>query len=295
MSKAFQLCASMYIPCVHPELKAIFSGDKYPGVRSLIACTEDAIRPESVKSAIASLAAIVRILPPMGVGPLRFIRCRNPQVLEDILAIEGIDKIDGFVLPKIDESVLPVYETALRDTAHYVMPTLETIGVFDPLWQRDMRYSLLQSCLRDRVLALRIGGNDLLKYLGLRRIRGITAYETPLGALIGQLILSFRPYGFHLTAPVYDFVDDPDTLQREIRQDVRMGLIGKTAIHPSQAPIIDSALRVSRGDLEAARIILDSRGSDAAVFKHRGAMQESMVHAAWAQQTIERAAVAGTV
>ena len=294
MSDVYRLGASMYVPADSPHLQATFSGDKYPAVRSLIVCTEDAVLPGRVNAALAALADALRRLPGRGTGPMRFVRCRNPEVLEQILTLDGIEHVDGFVLPKADESNLPRYETLLGEQDFYVMPTLETIGVFDAQWQSDMCRYLRHSRLSERVLALRIGGNDLLKHLGLRRLRGVTSYDTPLGALISQLVLAFRPHGFHLSAPVYDYFDDPVTLRREVLQDVRMGLIGKTAIHPSQATIIEEGLRVSREDRHAAELILGSRGQEAAVFKHGGAMHETIVHQSWAQQTLARASAGGS-
>jgi citrate lyase beta subunit len=293
MSDVYRLGASMYVPSDSPNLQATFSGNKFPSVRSLIACTEDAVLPSRIDQALAGLSAALRLLPGRGVGPLRFVRCRNPHMLEQILALKGIGNIDGFVLPKADEHNLPVYESLLGAQDYYVMPTLETIGVFDAQWQADMCSYLRTSKLKDRVLALRIGGNDLLKHLGLRRLRGVTSYETPLGVLISQLVLTFRPHGFHLSAPVYDYFDDPATLYREVAQDVRMGLIGKTAIHPSQAAIIEQGLRVSREDMRAAQLILGSRGQEEAVFKHGGGMHETIVHQSWAQQTLDRASAGG--
>lgn len=289
MFDVYRLGASMYVPADSPHLQATFSGSKYPAVRSLIACTEDAVLPSRVNEALTTLGAVLRVLPGRDRGPMRFVRCRNPEVLEQILALEGIHNIDGFVLPKTDQDNLPRYEALLGETDFYVMPTLETIGVFDAQWQSDMCRYLLNSRLNGRVLALRIGGNDLLKHLGLRRLRGYTSYETPLGALISQLVLTFRPHGFHLSAPVYDYFDDPVTLRREVSQDVRMGLIGKTAIHPSQASIIEEGLQVSREDMRAAELILGCRGQGAAVFKHGGAMHETIVHQTWAQHTLARA------
>ena len=57
---------------------------------------------------------------------------------------------------------------------------------------------------RARILVLRIGGNDLLNLLGLRRQRGHTLYETPLGAVIARLVTTFKPHGFRLSAPVFE-------------------------------------------------------------------------------------------
>lgn len=288
MSDVYRLGASMYVPADHPQLQATFSGKKYPAVRSLIACTEDAVLPERLDLALEQLSRVLQALPARGTGPMRFIRCRNPETLSHILSLPDIRKIDGFVLPKFDFDNAAAYDRLLGGTGYYAMPTLETVGVFDPLWHKELLERLHKGSIR--VLALRIGGNDLLKHLGLRRLRGITVYETPLGALINQLVLTFRPHGYHLTAPVYDYFDDMETLIREVRQDVLMGLVGKTAIHPRQATVIERGLQVSQQDLLAAQRILDANGQNEAVFKHDGGMLELAVHTSWARETLARAA-----
>lgn len=288
MSDVYRLGASMYVPADHPQLEATFSGRKYPAVRSLIACTEDAVLPERLDLALDQLSRVLQALPSRGAGPMRFIRCRNPETLSHILSLRDIRKIDGFVLPKFDLDNAGAYDGLLGGTEYYAMPTLETPGVFDSCWQRELLNSLNQGSIR--VLALRIGGNDLLQHLGLRRLRGVTSYETPIGTLIAQLVLTFRPHGYHLTAPVYDYFDDMETLIREVRQDVHMGLVGKTAIHPRQAGVIERGLQVSQQDMKAAQRILDANGQKEAVFKHDGGMLERAVHTSWARETLARAA-----
>ncbi len=286
MHEAFRLGASLYVPATHPKLLGALTGHHFPGVRSLIACTEDSLSDDDLAAGLDALAALLPRLPGRQVGPLRFIRPRNAQVLAELLAMPGIDRVHGFVIPKADQSTFGAYDALLGPRDFWVMPTLETCAVFDPTDLADLR-RLFQSCATQRhILALRIGGNDLLRMLGLKRSRGVTLYQTPLGLLTQQLVLAFRPFGFQLTAPVYDFVDDPVTLRAEAAQDVLQGLVGKTAIHPAQVPVIDAVLSVCERDLEAARLLLDE---DRAVFKHDGGMLERSVHLPWARALLERA------
>ena len=285
MHEAYRLGASLYVPATNPRLGAVFAGTQLPAVRSLIACTEDAIADTELTRALALLREMLPRLPPRSVGPLRFVRPRNALVLGELLAMPGIERVHGFVLPKADTETLPAYEKLLAGRDFWVMPTLETAEVFDVLGQRDLRLHLQKSPVRERILTLRIGGNDLLRMLVLKRTRGTTIYETPIGALIQQLVLGFRPYGFQLAAPVYDFIDDPETLRRETQADIAMGLVGKTAIHPDQVPVIERALAVSQDDLRAAREIL---ATDAAVFRFGGAMLEKNVHTPWARSILAR-------
>ena len=79
--------------------------------------------------------------------------------------------------------------------------------------------------MRDRILALRIGGNDLLALLGLRRPRQMTIYRTPLGPVIGKLVTTFRPYGFVLTGPVFEHLDTPALLAQEVEEDLAHGMV----------------------------------------------------------------------
>lgn len=285
MHEAYKLGASLYVPGVHHKLLPALRGDLYPGVRSLIACTEDSLRDADVPRALATLRELLPSLPARAAGPLRFIRPRNAQVLAELLSMRGIERVHGFVIPKADMDSLPAYEKLLAGREFWVMPTLETSPVFDLVGQREIRMYLQASSFKRQVLACRIGGNDLLRMLSMKRVRGRTLYQTPIGTLIQQLVLSFRPYGFQLTAPVYDFVDDPDTLLAEAQMDVTMGLIGKTAIHPDQVAVIEQALTVSDDDIRTAREVLNS---DSAVFKFNGAMIERAVHEPWAQSVLAR-------
>ena len=56
--------------------------------------------------------------------------------MKQVLAMPGVDRLDGFVLPKLTRSVLPEYLDLLRGYHHCIMPTLETKEVFD---ERDDR------------------------------------------------------------------------------------------------------------------------------------------------------------
>jgi len=290
MHDVYRLGASLYVPAIHPKLKDALRGAIFGGVRSLIACTEDSIAEADVDRALGNLSRLLPHLPQRDQGPLRFIRPRNAVVLAELLRMDGIERVHGFVIPKADVDTLSPYESALGRHDYWLMPTLETSAVFDPLALRELRQRLTAAAIKRHILALRIGGNDLLKMLGLRRLRGVSIYQTPLGLLIPQLVLAFRAFGIHLTAPVFDFIDDPQTLADEVRQDVQMGLIGKTAIHPDQIPVIEEGLAVSEHELELARQILAPRRE--AVFRLHGAMIEKAVHQEWAYAILARAGTA---
>jgi citrate lyase beta subunit len=141
--------------------------------------------------------------------------------------------------------------------------------------------------VRSRILALRIGGNDLLALLGLRRPVTGTIYQGALGQVIGRLVTTFRPHGFALSAPVFEHITQRDWLDAEVAQDLAHGLLAKTAIHPDQVAQIERHYQVPQQDLELALRIIDP--DCAAVFRMRESMCEVATHGAWARQVIEQA------
>ncbi len=287
---AARLGASLYVPASRPDLAAIASGRKLPELRSVIFCTEDAVHERDLEQALAHLAAL---LPELAPGPLlRFIRPRNPAVLRRLLRMDGIERVQGFALPKLDPHTLGDWLRAWDDShGHYALPILETAEVFDRRRMELLRNRLEDSGLSDQVLCLRVGGNDLLNLLGIRRARGATIYDTPLRGVIADLVCIFHPAGYHLSAPVFERLDAPEVLAREVEADLQHGLIGKTAIHPAQIPLIEALYQVSRDDYDMASAVLAPDA--AAVFKLRDTFCEPATHRRWAARVLERARVFG--
>lgn len=279
----YALGATLYMPVIHPDIISIILNDKIPGLRSIVLCLEDALAEQDVEAGLINLQAVLKSLAAAErdrtTGPLVFIRPRNYSMAADISSLPEIDQADGLIVPKASVSEMPLWFEAVSHTDLYLMPTLETREMFDPLAVRDLRH-VMEDLGRERILALRVGGNDLLACLGLRRSRGMTAYDGPLGHTISQLVGSFVPYGFKLTAPVFEIIDDPKTLSDELRKDVAFGMVGKTAIHPNQVGSINAAFSVSLTEIHAAKEIL--RDNAPAVFKLNGAMAEPATHRAWA-------------
>ena len=282
--------ASLYLPANHKDLMEVANGERLGHTRSLIFCTEDAVADADLSWALFNLSVVLANMR-ADVSAERFVRVRNPEVLTRVLAMKGAEKLTGFVIPKCTRHNFDAYFKQVRGTDHMLMPTLETADVFNDDEMRLFRETLEAPGVRSRILALRIGGNDLLALLGLRRPRNMTIYRTPLGPVIARLVTTFRPYGFVLTAPVFEHLDLPDLLDQEVAEDMAYGMVGKTAIHPSQIALIEQHYRVKARDLEAARAILDI--DSPAVFKMHNSMCEVATHRAWAQRMVEQSNVFG--
>lgn len=284
------LGASLYVPTTHKDLLAIARGDKLRHLRSVIFCTEDAIAERDLSYALFNLSLALGNMGETS-DMLRFVRVRNAEVLGRVLQMPGAHKLTGFVLPKITRHNFDSYFSQLRHTGHLLMPTLETLEVFDDDEMRQLCRTLAAPQVRARILALRIGGNDLLSLLGLRRPANGTIYQTPLGLVIARLVTTFRPHGFQLSAPVFEHLSQRTWLDAEIAQDMAHGMIAKTAIHPDQVAQIERHYQVPQADIELALRIVDPNSP--AVFRMQEAMCEVATHSAWAERTIEQARMFG--
>lgn len=284
MLEATQLGAALYVPTTHQDLRAITTGFKLTEPRTLILCTEDSVSARDLPAALDNLHDALQTFRPSGLRHV-FVRVRNPEVMRQVIRMPGAEKLSGFVLPKTTAANIDDYLGLMGDHPGQVMPTLETVEVFSDQAMTEFLRRIDRPAASARILCLRVGGNDLLALLRLRRPRGHTLYETPLGQVIARLVTTFLPYGFALSAPVFEHLDDVQTLAREIEIDLNYGLTGKTAIHPSQVTLIEQHYRARPMDVEAARRILDQEA--AGVFQFNNSMCEPATHRPWATAVLQ--------
>lgn len=286
MTKAVELGATLYIPVQHPRLAEVLAGAN-PDLRSVVICLEDSLHETEVGAAQEVFCAILRMLAVAPPKLIAYARPRGTEMLEWMLAQPGIERLAGFVLPKITTTNLADWLARLDSPQHGIMPTIESTEAFDRAAMVQMARALAP--LAERVHAVRIGGNDILNTLGVRRSRERTAYDTPLGLAIATMASVFLPEGLALSAPVFEHYALTDVLREEVARDIEHGLLTKTAIHPSQVPIIHDVLRPGPAEVEEARAILAAEAQ--AVFGHGGSMLEPTTHARWAQGVLDRARV----
>lgn len=287
MFAAYGLGATLYMPVIHPNVPDILSGRSPPPASSIVLCLEDALHEQDVERGVRTLTGLLTDrIRDTDARPYVFIRPRSYDMACRLRAIRGIDRVDGFVIPKARPETIPDWVSLLNGTRLRLMPTLETPDLFEPGRLVQFR-DLLLVAGPDRIAAVRIGGNDLLCSMALRRVRGVTAYEGPLAWFLAMASGLLIPSGLPVAAPVFDIIEDLETLRREVERDVQMGFISKTAIHPVQVPVIEGALAVPADELAAAEAILDHDAR--AVFQIGGVMCEPATHAAWARRTFARA------
>lgn len=273
----------LYIPADRPGLDDFLFGEKSTALHAIAICLEDAVRPEHRHDAARSVGEwLPRLSRPR---PWRlYLRPGDDDVLARVLDLPGVSQVDGFIVPKATPERLVTWA---RETAgcFALIPIIETRDALDPAGRLD----LVNACadLRQHIPRVRIGANDFFSLLGgLRRPRGRTIYETPVGHVIDSLIEVFSGIGIPLSGSAFDRTDDLATLDRETRDDVARGLFAKTALNPAQAAVITASYRPDPGEIEEARCIVHPDAP--AVFSLHGTMHERACHLAWARHILER-------
>lgn len=280
-----QLGGSLYIPATHKNVYAVCNKNKYSSLRSCIIDTEDAIGEDELDIALENISLMLQDYEPNELCV--FIRPRNPKVLKELLKIANIEKIDGFSLPKFSTEVMQEYAQtlAISGKEFYIMPVLESLDIFCKEKLEEIRSFLLSSKLS--VLSLRLGGEDMMNHLGLKRKCEDNIYElVGPSHVIADVLNTFKPYGFNISATVFNCIHQAELYEKNVLEDLRQGLIGKTIIHPNQIEAINQAYKVSASDYEMAIKMLDK--DTQAIIIQDGQMGEKFAHTSWARIILER-------
>lgn len=330
----FEMRSTLYMPATQNNLVQIISVQEKTNADAIVFCFEDALNILDVPKGIDNLNQAFEQLnyeptlnEVIGVGklPFRFIRVRsieNYHQLMQSLTTKVINYIHGIVIPKFTPSNINAWEKALDGTHFQIMPTLETEDYFNFSTISELFSRLALSPLKDRVLMMRLGGNDLLRGLAMKRPRmqeievdalslrnydgsdkvninlavsrfKPTIYDTPLLSVINQVMVQARYYGFEVSAPVFEHFDKPyiQSFLEEMIQDRFQGFIGKTAIHPSQCELINQIFTIAKKDLELANsIVLDAEknGLNGGVSNNENSMIEPTTHYNWAKRLLTK-------
>lgn len=282
-NKGQRFGATLYVPAIHHNIADVRAGSVH-GLGTMVICLEDAIRDDQVPLALTTLREHLLQEVDAKEGPTVYIRPRDVRMAERIMAMPGIERVRGFVVPKATADTLPDWMSILRGGNHAVMPTLETAHVFDQHEVHRMRDQAL--ALGMKIDMVRIGGNDILSTIGARRSSRRTLYDGPLGPVVAGIVGAFAGTNIMLSSPVLEHYSDDSLLLEEIERDIEHGIFNKTAVHPKQVPIINATLRPSAAEVVEAQAILsdDAKG----VFGMDGSMCEPKTHSAWAQMVLAR-------
>lgn len=311
----YDVGALLYCPAnTRRPIADLLKNERFPHPFSLAFCLEDTIREEAVDDAeqalhrtLGQIAAALR--KQKFYTPLIFVRVRSPRQLRKLAAEYGVfsEFLTGFILPKFFIENCDMYIEAIQDIRDHTglnylyMPIFESPGMID-LRYRYGHLALVKDHLdavSDRILNVRVGGNDLSHAFGLRRHVDNTIYDVrPVADLLTDIVTTFATQ-YVVSGPVWEYYAGSgweDGLRRELELDLLCGLTGKTVIHPNQIPVVNACLKVTPADYQDARRILNwDSGSGQLVASSAEAtrMNEYNTHFHWANRIVRLARIYG--
>ncbi len=282
-----ELGATLFVPATHKNLSEIICAQKYPQLKSVVIDTEDGINKEALEDALVQIQKVLYSLKRSEL--FVFIRPRDPQVLKQLLDYEGIEKIEGFVLPKFSLENGFEYVQLLKERAFYMMPSIEGRELFEHDKLLKLRELLLQH--KSKILLIRFGLEDMLGVLGMRRKCEDNIFDIAVtSSIVGNFIAIFKSVGFAVSGGVYPCFKEKEGFIKDLKRDLYEGLFSKTIIHPDQIEPAHHVYKVTQEELQEA---LEITQSSEAVFAQNAKMAESSTMLPWATTIIKRAAVYG--
>ncbi len=303
----------MYVPALKKGVAEKLHNAEYKNLTSIAFCLEDSIVDSALEQAEETLKETLKEINNYQQKdnlPLIFIRVRNPKHLLKVynLVKEDLNVVTGFILPKFDlsngeeflENTKKINEDFKKKTL-YVMPILESEEIIS-LGHRVSSLLKLKELIdnyKNYVLNIRVGANDLCNYYGLRRTINSTIYDIGVVKNILIDIITVFSSEYIVSGVVWEYFSDSNNLdyklwseglEKELSLDRLNGFFGKTAIHPSQLPIIFNSLKVTKSDYEDAKNILkwetDDIGFGVGKSKYSSRMNEVKCHTKWAKNII---------
>lgn len=298
----------LYCPAVNAGIADKIARGAIPKLMSLAICLEDSICDEALPEAEDRLCDTLqairsRNIPEEEMPPL-FVRIRTPEHMRHMHArLEPFyDIVTGYILPKFDLSNGNAYRDLIksingrRNRPVFIMPILESRMIADISGRTEVLLKIrdILDSIRPFVLNVRVGGNDFCNLYGLRRAADQNIYQIGVVRDILTDILNVFAGDYVVSGPVWEYFGaDPcggwaKGLREELKLDRLNGFIGKTAIHPSQLPLIYESMQVSRADYEDALRILNWQGGAAGVERSADGsrMNELKCHGKWAKRIV---------
>ena len=301
---AYKIGGLLYSPAINTGVADKLAEGAYPCLTSIAFCLEDSILDCALDQAeqdlLATLTAISEKVPQERM-PLVFVRVRTPSHLMHISRmLGGLEQLlTGYILPKFDSSNGGEYAENItllnrdREQPLYFMPIIESRLAASSLHRTEELHRIrnLLSTVQPYILNVRVGGNDFSNIFGVRRPIDRTIYD--LGVIRDILvdISSVFSADYVVSGPVWEYFGTEDGtwaegLRNELELDRLNGFTGKTAIHPSQLPVIYDSLKVTAEDYRDALSILgwESELSGVAKSADGSRMNEVKCHERWARK-----------
>lgn len=234
---------------------------------------EDAVSPACKQQARQDVFAYAAATRPQGNLAVRLNGLRTRDGLADVSALLASGAcLDAIVLPKVESAEeLALFHAWAGDRCDFVVALIESpLGI-------ENAAAIAAAVHRGAPTlgALMLGGADLSAELG-------AAFDWDgLASSRGRLVNAARTTGLQAWDVPHIDLRDLDALAEETRRAAKLGFDCKSAIHPSQVPVIHAAFAPAEAELRWARALVEAhaqRGPQAqGAFLFEGRMVDAPV------------------
>lgn len=249
---------------------------------------EDAVAAENKALARKAVLEFAAQLSSSGSAlAIRINGLKTQEGLKDVLALmESQVHVNAVLLPKVESAQeIQLFHAWAGGCSDHLVALIESpLGI-----ERAASIASARSSA-PTLSALMLGGADLSAELGAE-----FAWE-PLLWSRSRLVQAARMAGLQAWDVPHIDVRDLDALADETRRSATLGFDCKTAIHPTQIPVIHAALAPDAEQARWAIALLDAfthRSQSASAFMFEGRMVDAPVLAK-ARQIVQRACVSPT-
>jgi len=308
----YTLGGLLYMPATNVKIVDDIINRKYSYLKSLVLCLEDSIGDAMIEEAEKCVKIILTKLYQalkeqiitIDELPLIFIRVREHGQMTRLCnnCNESMEVITGFVLPKFDKINAFKYVEEFKAIVDktklniYILPIIESKNAMFKQIRMENLIAINNAIkpISKYILGIRVGGADFCSIFGVRRSIEHTIWDIKVVADCLADIINVFGRNYIVSGPVWEYFGKDRTgkwaegLRKELEMDYTNGIIGKTAIHPTQLPIIQESLIVSYENYKDAINIMGMQQDIIGVQKGYGndKMNEVKTHSNWAKKII---------
>ncbi|MBE6878053.1 MAG: hypothetical protein E7488_02665 [Ruminococcaceae bacterium] len=287
-------------------VKALIN-ETYPVPFSMAFCLEDTVKEDKVEEAEENVSDILKKIQAAKKEykffmPLIFVRVRSTEQLKKLVKKYDCfkDVLTGFILPKFFIDNCDEYIEIIKENRTYgdddfrYMPIFESDKMVNILTRGQHLMTVKEKLdqIKEVVLNIRVGGNDLSHAFGLRRPVEKTIYDVkPVERILTDVVSVFS-MEYVVSGPVWEYYSGEgwqEGMEREMQLDLISGFIGKTVIHPNQIKVVNDMLKVEKEDFEDAKQILgwdDDSSKLVSASSTSSRMNEYNTHFNWAKKIL---------
>ena len=281
------LGGTLFIPASHKYLNAIVNEQKYSGLKSVVIDFEDGLQESDFEHAMQNIETVLKNI--SSLFPLVFVRAKDTEHLKQLLKLQNISKLTGFVLAKFSLLNADIYFELLKDKEFLLMPSIEGKELFNHQELHALKEKILAN--KHTVLLVRFGLEDMLRQLSMRRECSESIFDFSVtSGVVGNFIATFKSAGFGVSGGVYPCFKDSEGFKKDVKRDLKEGLFSKTIIHPSQIETLNELYKVSELVFKEAKEIEES---SLKVFNQDGKMAETLTMSAYSKEILLRGEIYG--